>query len=247
MKPLDIQPVINESALYILEKKILVIADLHIGIESELREMGVHASSQTSSMTQRLITLFQTYKPNNIILLGDIKHNIPSSTSQERADIQRFFTEIHSFGTIHVLQGNHDGNISKFLAPDILLHPSDGFTIDNIGFIHGHRWPNEEVMKSEYIIIGHTHPTIMLTDRLGYKTFKSCWVRGKCRKSILTEKYPTSHNPLIIIMPAFNPYCGGIAVNTESIIGPFTKIMNVKESEIYLLDGSLLGKIKDIK
>ena len=246
MKPQDIQPVINESALYILEKRILVIADLHIGIESELREMGLHSPSQTSSMVKRLITLFKKFKPKNIVFLGDIKHNIPSSTIQERTDIKRFFTEIQPFGKIHVVPGNHDGNISKFLLPDICLYHSDGFVIEDIGFVHGHRWPSEDVMKSGYIITGHTHPNIMLTDRLGYKTFESCWIRGKCIKTILKEKYPNSHNPNIIIMPAFNPYCGGIAVNKEPIIGPFNKIMNVNESEVYLLDGSLLGKVKDI-
>jgi metallophosphoesterase superfamily enzyme len=48
-------------------------------------------------------------------------------------------------------------------------------------------------------------------------------------------------------MPAFNPLCGGIAVNKEPIIGPFEKILNVKNANVYLLDGSSLGKVKDIK
>lgn len=247
MKSQDIQPIINESALYIIKKKILVIADLHIGIESEFREMGLHSPSQTSSMVKRLIKLFRKYKPDNIILLGDIKHNIPSSTLQERTDIKRFFTEIQSIDALHIIPGNHDGNIGKFLSSDTLLHPSNGFVFKDIGFVHGHRWPSAEVMKSEHIIIGHTHPNIMLTDRLGYKTFESCWIRGKCIKSKFEEKYQYSNDPNIIIMPAFNPYCGGIAVNKETIIGPFSKIMNVKESEVYLLDGSLLGKVKDIE
>ncbi|MCK4415631.1 MAG: metallophosphoesterase [Thermoplasmatales archaeon] len=247
MESTDIQPVVNEPALLITNKKILVVADLHIGIESELWELGLHTPAQTSSMTKRLIALFGKYAPNNIILLGDIKHNIPSSTIQEKTDVKRFLTKIHSFGTIHVLPGNHDGNIDRFLSPDILLHPSDGFVFEGIGFVHGHRWPSEEVMKCEHIVIGHTHPTIMLTDRLGYKTFEPCWLRGKCINSKLKEKYPNSNDPNIIIMPAFNPFCGGIAVNKEPIIGPFGKIMNVKDAEVYLPDGSLLGKVKDIK
>ena len=50
MQLLEIQPIINEPALFIGDKKILVIADLHIGIESELMELGLHAPSQTSSI-----------------------------------------------------------------------------------------------------------------------------------------------------------------------------------------------------
>jgi metallophosphoesterase superfamily enzyme len=87
----------------------------------------------------------------------------------------------------------------------------------------------------------------MLTDRLGYKSFESCWVKGNCYKNILEEKYPNSNNPEIIILPAFNSLCGGIAVNKESIIGPFNKLIDLKNSKIYLTDGSYLGLVKNIK
>ena len=53
----EIQPILNEPALFIKSKKILVIADLHIGIESELREKGLNAASQTRNLTNHLISL----------------------------------------------------------------------------------------------------------------------------------------------------------------------------------------------
>jgi hypothetical protein len=247
MQSLDIQPILNESAIFIKDKKLLVIADLHIGIETELRELGLRAPSQTGSMTKRLISLFKKYNPNEIILLGDIKHNIPSSTIQERNDVKRFLEKIRSYGSIHILPGNHDGNINKLLTSDIILHPSRGFVNENIGFVHGHCWPSDEIMKCDHIVIGHTHPIIMLTDRLGYKTFEPCWLKGKFIKNNLKERYPSSGDPNIIVMPAFNPLCGGIAVNKEPFIGPFGKIVDIKNAEVYLLDGSSLGKVKDIK
>jgi putative SbcD/Mre11-related phosphoesterase len=243
----DIKPIINEPVLFIEEEKILVIADLHIGIEIELNELGLHTPSQTSSMSKRLILLINKYKPEMIILLGDVKHDIVLSTVQERADVRCFLKEISSFGSIHILPGNHDGNIHRLLNPEIHLHPSNGFAFKNIGFVHGHRWPNKDVMMCENVIIGHTHPIIMLKDRLGYKNFEPCWMRGKCKNELLKEKYPDSKNPNIIVMPTFNPICGGISINTEELIGPFNKIMNVKDSEIYLLDGSSLGKVKYIE
>lgn len=247
MEPSNIQPILNESGLFIKDKKILVIADLHIGIETELRELGLRAPSQTGFMTKRLISLFKKYSPEEIILLGDIKHNIPSSTIQERKDVKRFLENIHSYGSIHVLPGNHDGNINKLLTSNIILHPSSGFTFENIGFVHGHRWPSDEILQCEHIIIGHTHPIIMLTDRLGYKTFESCWLKGKLMKNNLKERYPDASDPNIIVMPAFNPLCGGIAVNKDPLIGPFGKILDIKNAEAYLLDGSSLGRVKDIK
>ena len=245
MNHLDIQPIPNEPALFIKDKKIIVIADLHIGIERELREKGLQVPSQTKSMTKRLILLFKKYNPAEIVLLGDIKHNIPTSTIQERKDVKNFIEKIKEYGPIHILPGNHDGNIIKLLPSDILLHSSDGYVIENIGFIHGHRWPKEEIMQCEYIILAHTHPTIMLTDRLGYKTYESCWLRGSCKTST-EDKYPKIEDPALFVLPAFNPLCGGIAVNKDKIIGPFSKILDVDNSNVYLIDGSSLGKVKDI-
>ena len=243
----EIQPILNEPALFISNKKILVVADLHIGIETELREYGLNTSSQTQTMTNHLISLCRKYRPKEIVLLGDIKHNIPSPTIQERKDVENFLEAIQAYGVIHILPGNHDGNIKKISPKDILIHPSDGVILGNIGFVHGHRWPNKEIMLCEQIIIGHTHPTIMLTDRLGYKTFEPCWLKGKTIEDKLKERYPDSAEVQILVMPAFNPLCGGIAVNKEGIMGPIGKIMDIKNAQVYLLDGSSLGRVKDIQ
>ena len=107
MQP-ELQPIIEEPALLVKEKKILVIADLHIGIESELHESGLQVPSQTKLMEQRLISILTTYDVDDIVLLGDIKHTIPSSTFQERTDVKNFLNIICSFGTLHVLPGNHE-------------------------------------------------------------------------------------------------------------------------------------------
>jgi hypothetical protein len=243
----ELQPIIDEPAFLIKEKKLLVIADLHIGIESELRENGLQVPSQTNVMEQRLISLLETNTIHDIILLGDIKHNIPLSTIQERTDVNRFLNTIQTYGTLHVLPGNHDGNIHRLLPSGIKLYPSDGFVLEGIGFTHGHRNPNQEVMECEQVVIGHTHPTVMLIDRLGYRTFEQCWLRSMPRSDTLLEKYPTSHTLQILVMPAFNPLCGGIAVNHDSLLGPFKSLIDIDDAEVYLLDGSSLGKVKDIK
>ena len=75
------------------------------------------------------------YKPKKIILLGDIKHNIPSSTIWERRDVKNFLKTIEEFGSVHVIPGNHDGNIKKLTSEKTIVHPSDGLVFDNIGFV----------------------------------------------------------------------------------------------------------------
>ncbi|EMR73479.1 hypothetical protein MBGDN05_00209 [Thermoplasmatales archaeon SCGC AB-539-N05] len=48
-------------------------------------------------------------------------------------------------------------------------------------------------------------------------------------------------------MPAFNPLCGGSAVNNDGIVGPLGKLMDFGRSQVYLLDGSSLGTVLDIR
>jgi putative SbcD/Mre11-related phosphoesterase len=68
-------------------------------------------------------------------------------------------------------------------------------------------------------------------------------------------KIKTSH---IIIMPSFNDFLGGYPINREStlkkskmaqLLGPILRsgVINLKEAEIYLLDGTFLGTISQLK
>jgi hypothetical protein len=247
MNSVDLQPITNETALIIKSKKILVIADLHIGIESELRGRGLNTTSQTPKMIDRILSLCEKYKPKEIIFLGDVKHNIPSSTISERRDVKNFLEKIKEYARLHIIPGNHDGNIKKLIPEDVILHPSEGIVFEGIGFFHGHRWPAKDIMQSEKLIMAHTHPTIMLTDRLNHRNFEPCWIKTSFIKDKFLEKYSKTSNSKILIIPAFNPLCGGIALNKDGITGPLGKIIDIQNAEVYLLDGTSLGKIKSIK
>ncbi len=243
----DIQPIQNEPAVFIKSKKILIVADLHIGIESQLREQGLNTSSKTENMVDNLLKICKKYKPLEIILLGDIKHNIPSSTNQERRDVKNFLSTINEYAKVHIIPGNHDGNIDRLSTREIIIHPSDGYLLENVGFVHGHRWPNEEIMKCDMLITSHTHPTIMFTDRLGHKTFEPCWIKSSINSNKMKDKYPKGTCSSILVIPAFNPLCGGIAANQEGITGPIGKIIDIKKAYIYLIDGTSLGRVEVIK
>ena len=59
MDLLDIQPIPNEPALFIKNEQILAVADLHIGIESQLREQGLQTSSQAQKMIEHLLLIIK--------------------------------------------------------------------------------------------------------------------------------------------------------------------------------------------
>jgi len=243
---MNIQPAPNEAALLLSDHAAMVVADLHIGIERELRDSGLSVPSQTRMMEARLHTLISTYHIHDLYLLGDVKHNIPTSTIQERTDVRYFLERLTAKVTVHILPGNHDGNIDRLASPQVQIHPSSGITLDDLGLLHGHRWPSTELFQCERLITAHTHPTVLFTDRLGYKSVEPCWLRGPCLTAKAQEKEPQAACQQLIVLPAFNPLCGGIPVNKEPLLGPVSSLLDLKNTEVYLLDGTALGTIADL-
>lgn len=242
----QIQPVTSEPVLFLKKEKILVVADLHIGIDCELKNYGISQTDHTQKMIKNLLLICEKQKPEKIVLLGDIKHNIPNTTYRERQDVKNFLEQMINMGSVYLIPGNHDGFIEKIAPSDVKIKSSEGFIIENVGFVHGHRWPSEDIMNCEQIIMAHTHPCVLFKDRLNYKTYEPCWVKTNFLQEKLKEKYPSSNNPFILIIPAFNLLCGGTPINEDGVLGPFGKIIDLQKAEIYLLDGTNLGILNEL-
>ena len=170
-------------------------------IKKELDKEKIIKQEPYNSVIERIIEKKRIY---NMISIKDVKD---------------FLISLLSYCDIHIIPGNHDGNIKKISPSNIIIHSSDGFIFKDIGLIHGHRWASSELMLCKYLIIGHTHPTIMFEDRLGYKKFESCWLKGEISRKSLVRRYPNSKNIKFINIPAFNPLCGGIPLNIDGFIG----------------------------
>ena len=94
--------------------------------------------------------------------------------------------------------------------------------------------------------MGHTHPTLRILDPKGYIRYKPCWVRESFLKKKIQNRYGEV-NPHLIVVPSFNPLCGGIAVNVDGLAGPLGKLVDMDHATIYLLNGTNLGKVKDLQ
>ncbi|HEC81480.1 MAG TPA: metallophosphoesterase [Thermoplasmatales archaeon] len=243
-----IKPIQNEAALLIPSKSLLVIADLHIGIEYSLYQQGIHIGSRVDLLIKRVKNMINKHMVKEILILGDVKHVVPSSPHSQKTDLHRFFKEFKDL-RLHVIPGNHDGGINRFIPKEVEIHSSKGWVLDDesIGFVHGHRWPSEKVMRCSTIVAAHTHPSVMLKDKMGYRFFEQCWVNTKTDAEKTMIRYSSTSKSDLIIMPAFNPLCGGVAVNVDGVLGPLGKIIDVNSSKVYLLDGSYIGRVKSLK
>jgi len=222
----------------------LIICDLHIGVESHLRSKGFHLTSHTNDMRQAILDSADE-DINKLIVLGDVKDSVPGSTKQEYAEIPDFFESLFErFDTIDVVRGNHDTMIEEFLPPRVRIRPATGMKFDDLGLIHGHTWPSQDVMDCETLILGHNHPAVMFRDGVGRQTTEPCWFRGNFAKDE-NDKYQKLPKNFIVI-PAFNRMLGGSPINVigEDLLGPVlnSDLLDLDNGSIYLLDGICLGK-----
>ncbi|HDM22577.1 MAG: metallophosphoesterase [Methanomicrobia archaeon] len=226
---MEIYTLENEPCLIIEdEKKIMVVADLHLGIEYELYTRGIRLGSITRKIKESLLRIIERNGIDEIIFLGDLKHNIPLISFREERDVPHFLDLPVDF---RIIKGNHDGNIERLTNKEIY----NKISMNNILLTHGHLKITE---RYEYIIVGHSHPAITFRDDIGKVTKEKCFLFGnlKDKKSKL------------IVIPAFSPLITGISVNKEEIPGYFFKnnIADLKNMKVYLLDHTYLGKLREI-
>ncbi len=254
-------PVHNEPA-FILEAppgisaNVLIIADLHFGIEYSLAQTGAQLPSQTERITEHVLNLCSKFNVTQLVLLGDIKHTIPMTSSQEWRELPKVFTRLAAaLEAIEIIPGNHDGNLRKLIPSNLTqvhIHPISGTVLHGLGLFHGHTWPAPQVLQTTRILMAHNHPNVLFVDKLGGRVSYSCWVRGHLDKAQTTSRYRDleSANPEVIIMPAFNDIGTGTPVNAvkPEFLGPMlnNRCVDLDNARIYLLDGTDLGKLAEL-
>jgi putative SbcD/Mre11-related phosphoesterase len=232
----------------------LIIADLHLGVEHSFIEAGVRIPNRTWKLQEKLIELLEKYNISRLIVLGDIKHTVPSTSWQETQELPEFFRGLmREVDQIDIVLGNHDTNLKNILPEDIEFHDASGWKYNDMGLAHGHKWPDKDIVENEVIVLAHNHPTVVLVDELEVRHSYPCWVRGSPIKTKFTERYGDDLKVIpseLILIPSFLEFGSGTAVNSPDTkpLGPLLKngLMDLPNSKVYLLDGSYLGLVKKL-
>jgi len=241
----DLEPIADSPALLMRgRKKWICVADLHIGLEVQLRRAGFNIPTQTPRMREELMRLASF--GDSIIILGDLKHRIPSVGYREDKELRPFMKALQdAYREISVIAGNHDGGLTSVLPEGVVAKHGRGIVVEDIGLFHGHVWPSATVMKAERLVMGHIHPSVMLVDSLGGRTNEKCWLRTELVRKKVLEKFDSCPKELVVV-PAFNPLLTGTPVNGKpgSMLGPIfrNELADPESYRIYLMDGTNLGK-----
>lgn len=261
--PSEITPIIEEPALIVTNTETsLVVADIHLGIEWDLYRSGINLLSQMERRLNRILGYIQANSPDRVILLGDVKHNVPQISWQEKEEIPRFLGTLAEYVHVDIIPGNHDGGIELLFnrQKDISVHSARGTILDGVGYFHGHTWPAPELLAASHVVTAHNHPTVRFTDAFGYSIVEPAWIKTQFEMNFLKEHFRNLNfenpldwaNPELFIMPAFNELCGGVPFNEskqEDLLGPVFSSggIELENAEVYLLDGTRLGLIKNLR
>jgi hypothetical protein len=240
----------DEPALLIEPDKILVIADLHIGLERELARKGIHVPSQLMKLQDRLFGIIEKTNAEHVIILGDIKNEYAGTSWSDLADVPAFFSRLTEKVKVTVVKGNHDGGIEAVVPKNVEVHEPEGFVLGGILFTHGQAWPEKSDLSAKTLVMGHIHPAIEFWSS-GARSVEPVWIRAPVNRTELERKFKTEVAlETAVIVPVFNHLAGGAAFNSSGFkpIGPLlSKVIDWKNGEAFLLDGTYLGKIKEIE
>lgn len=241
-------------AAFIVEENALVVAELHLGLEHELFKKGIRIPPQREKFQEILEKLLKLTHAKILVILGDIKHKVPGMSIREEREIPKFLDYLGEKVKIILVKGNHDAEIEKITPEGIKIHGSRGFKLGKYGFFHGHAWPSKNLMKCDYLFMAHLHPAVEFMDKFGFRNIEQVWIRGKFDEEKVKERYEMNNTGKLnaIIMPTFNELLGSVAMNKlieREYGGPMIvgKLMDMKKSKAYLLDGTLLGPLEQLK
>jgi metallophosphoesterase superfamily enzyme len=233
-------------------QRTLVIADIHFGIEFDLATHGWHFRSRSAERLERAVRTAVEAAPDQIVLLGDVKHGVPITSRQEFRELPRIMDALRARAPLHIAPGNHDGGLQRFVEEDEMM-PASGAVIDGVGYLHGHTYPSPG-LAGRLLVAGHHHPLVFLMDEVGCALQAPAYLLapldGQCLgfRSGSGEGYREDRpRSRVLFMPAFNEF-SGIDVRRiwKSPFSPLSRCMAGGRAEVFLADGTFLGLLSRI-
>ncbi|WP_096391387.1 metallophosphoesterase [Halopenitus persicus] len=259
-----VEPVVNEPAAVadLPDERALLIADYHAGIEVGLRyELGVELDSAAETRREHVLSLLDRTDADRLVVLGDLAHRIPEPEGPERKEIADLIAAVTDRVPMTLVTGNHDAGVAAAFADRLDVLPPAGGRIGSeggpastsVGVVHGHTWPDPDVLAADVVCLGHEHPQVRLSDAVGGSRIERVWLRGSLHPEAFVDELEATAvdaagtDPDVVVFPAFNDRSGGTWVNVagNEFLSPFLPTA-IASAEAYLLDGTRLGPYRDV-
>lgn len=195
------------GSVYIKETKTCVLSDIHIGLEEELFAHGlVFPLREKMELLRRIEIVLERFNPRKLVIAGDVVHSFGRADHRIRRKLEFILNKIRSRCELVLVSGTHDGML-----------PYMGFTAqsrcDEGGFTVSHG--DEELGEHGHLIMGHEHPVLDVE-----MMRVPCYLFGRCMMD----------GSDIMVLPAFNPLCQGVAVNhleSSDLLSPLLRRLDI--------------------
>lgn len=225
-----------ENAIYIPSEKTLVIADLQLGAEQQLRALGHNVMyEQAEKMLRLLERLVAEHDVERLVINGDLKHEFGRISGQERRDILGMLRKLKRSVRVEVVRGNHD-TITKPLTDRLGIELHEALSVGPFYCVHGHELPaGEAFQRAETVIIGHMHPAIVLHDGVR---------KEKC-KCFLVGAYGGKR---LIVLPSFATLSEGADVLRVDPNTPLLDRNAMQDCELYAIADEIrrFGTVREL-
>ncbi len=232
------------------DRRLLVVADLHLGLEDELAAKGVSTPGLSARISRRLVNLVDRVDPEELVILGDLKHGVGPPSKSTQLVIEELVSDLLKRGVeLTLVKGNHDGGIENYLPTRVKIVGPRGFRVGEAGLFHGHSWPAEEVLAAELILAGHVHPAARVRDpNTGRKRVVRVWVISSPEEAESAETRDVV-GARLVLMPAYNQFVGFGLVEfqgSKRTFGPLSRLISDRGvAHVLALDGTYLGTLRD--
>lgn len=225
MEILGFETVDALPALYHPEMDLLVISDLHLGLEGSVSHQGNYVPQfQLQEIKEDVKKARKVSGASRILVNGDLKHEFKYTRFSEKKEIGEFFEMLETeFDEVIVVEGNHDTFLEEVLED---VEYGENHLEDGVLFLHGHRALKPDV-EFDTFVIGHEHPALELKDDVGFTEKIDCFLYGEMKSG-----------RKIVVLPAFSKISGGSAVNNV----PQSKLLSpVLRNEVELSSLKAVG------
>lgn len=249
------------ALLFEADLRTLVVADLHLGFEEELRGKGIRVPLQSRRIVDELCSLALETGARRLVVVGDFKHNVTGPSTLETELIPKQLRRMREvFDDIIIIPGNHDGRLEDVVKGFATIAPARGlvFEEEGVGLTHGHVKPDKSLLKSKVLVTGHLHPVLRIgSGESGLRVRVWLRMRGD-RRRLYRELYAEDRagpagKITLLIMPSFNNALQGRSITdlamSSLVRGPIINsgAFNLEEADVISLDGTVLGSLGDLR
>lgn len=187
----------TDRSIYWENEQTLIISDLHFGKTGHFRKSGIAVPQNVyKEDMQRLVSQLQFYKPQQLVVVGDLFHSVENKELDFFKKWRSDFSHLH----IQLVKGNHDILKKEWYSNANIAVADDHLHIANFCFVHDIAQACSPSDHITYYFSGHIHPCISL--------------KGVAKQSLSLPCYYFGER--FAVLPAFSKFTGGVAIHRKS-------------------------------